>query len=109
MTHEANRPSSPYPEIEGLRVICELGSSPRGMTYKARRLLEQDIIAVKVFNEKLSGDRVFCEQLERNAGVAFLLDHRGLAKTLGVFQDKGRLCLLMEYAPGEPLSRALQR
>ncbi|MCX7804475.1 MAG: serine/threonine protein kinase, partial [Planctomycetota bacterium] len=100
---------SSLPTIEGLRIICELGRSPRGITYKARRLLEQDIVAVKVFNDGLSRNAEFRERLDRNAGLAFLLEHRAMVRTLGVFQDGDRLCLMMEYAPGEPLTRALQR
>ncbi|MCW8133976.1 MAG: protein kinase, partial [Planctomycetota bacterium] len=106
---EAPSELAAYPELEGFRLIQELGRSPKGIVYKARRLVEQDIVAVKVFKEHAHLDANFRANLPRNAENTFLLEHAGIVRCLGCQEDKNRLLLVMEYARGEPLSRALQR
>lgn len=98
-----------YPELEGFRLIQELGRSPKGIVYKARRLVEQDIVAVKVFRDAIKYEPEFRASLPRHAEATFLLEHPGLVRCLGCHEDQNRLLLVMEYARGEPLSRALQR
>lgn len=98
-----------YPELDGFRLIQELGRSPKGIVYKARRLVEQDIVAVKVYREGAQLDPIFRTNLPRNAESTFLLEHPGIVRCLGCQEDHGRLLLVMENARGEPLSRALQR
>ena len=98
-----------FPDLPGFRLIQELGRSPKGIVYKTRRLIEQDIVAVKLFRDTTAKDPEFRQNLERNAENTFLLEHSGLVRSLGCVEAEGRLMLLMEYAKGEPLSRALQR
>ena len=106
---EATSELAHYPELTGFRLIQELGRSPKGIVYKARRLVEQDVVAVKLFRDTALREAGFREGLERNAESTFLLEHPGLVRCLGCLQDQGRALLVMEYARGEPLSRALQR
>lgn len=98
-----------FPELGGFRLIQELGRSPRGVVYKARRLVEQDVVAVKIFRTETAHEPSFRDQLQRNAEATFLLEHPALVRCLGLVQSEGRLLLVMEYARGEPVSRALQR
>jgi serine/threonine-protein kinase len=95
--------------LAGFRIIQELGRSPQGVIYKARRLVEQDVVAVKVFRDSAAHEVGFRENLQRNAEASFLLEHPGLVRCLGCLQDGHRFLLVEEYARGEPLSRALQR
>ena len=100
---------SVFPELAGFRIIQELGRSPKGVIYKARRLVEQDVVAVKVFRDAAAHEVGFRENLQRNAEASFLLEHPGLVRCLGCLEDGHRFLLVEEYARGEPLSRALQR
>jgi len=100
---------SPYPEINGFRLIQELARSPKGVIFKARRLVEQDVVAVKLFHRTSISDPTFVQHLVDNAENSFLLEHPGIVRSLGCNHSDGRLILIMEYAKGEPLSRALQR
>lgn len=100
---------SRFPEIQGFRIIQELGRSPKGVVYKARRLVEQDVVAAKVYRDSTAREPRFREILQRNAEGSFLLEHPALVRSLGCHETDGRLLLVMEYARGEPLSRALQR
>ncbi len=113
----ASTPDSPspsggarvFPEIDGFRLIQELGRSPAGIVYKGRRLVEQDVVAVKILREGTSYNPTYWDLLKKNAEASFLLEHPGIVRSLGSIEANGRRLLVMEYARGEPLSRALQR
>ncbi|MCY3021835.1 MAG: protein kinase [Planctomycetota bacterium] len=109
MTQPQPTPSAEaLPELKGLRVVQELGRSPKGVTYKARRLVEQDVVAVKLFRQSQC-EKQFVVELPQKAEATFVLEHKGLVRSLGCVNEGGRLLLLMDYAHGEPLSRALRR
>lgn len=97
------------PQIDGFRVIQELGRSPHGHIYRARRLVEQDVVAVKIFRGSGTRSPKFREHLTENAETSFLLEHPNLVRCLGSVEDGARFMLVQEHAKGEPLSRALQR
>ena len=99
--------AGPFPEVTGLRLLQELGRSPKGITYKARRLVEQDVVAAKILRSSRCEKR-FISELPHKAESSFVLEHKGLVRSLGCVEEKGRLVLLMEYAPGEPLAKLLQ-
>lgn len=99
----------PFPELAGFRLIQELARSPKGVVYKARRLVEQDVVAVKIFRDEAGRESGFRERLQQSAEASFLLEHPALVRCLGCIEDDGRLLLVQEYVAGEPLSRALQR
>jgi hypothetical protein len=101
-------PSASFPELKGFRILLELGRSPKGITYKARRLVEQDVVALKVFRPSLC-DRKFVQELPQNAEASFLLEHRNLVRSLGCVHDGGSLLLMTDYAPGDPASKILAR
>lgn len=105
----APEPEPELPQIEGFRVIQELGRSPHGHIYRARRLVEQDVVAVKVFRGSGTRSPKFRENLTENAETSFLLEHPNLVRCLGSAEDGIRFMLIQEHAKGEPLSRALQR
>lgn len=97
------------PQINGFRVIQETGRSPKGVVYRARRLVEQDVVSVKVFRAKGTRSPKFRENLTDNAENSFLLEHPGLVRCLGCVEDGAQFMLIQEHAKGEPLARALQR
>jgi len=108
-----NEPEHPsgtghFPEIRGLRLLHELGRSPKGVTYKARRLVEQDVVAAKILRPSRC-EKTFIAELPRKAEATFVLEHKGLVRSLGCVDEDGRLVLLMDYAHGEPLAKALQQ
>jgi len=99
--------AGPFPEVTGLRLLQELGRSPKGITYKARRLVEQDVVVAKILRSSRCEKR-FISELPRKAESSFVLEHKGLVRSLGCVEEKGRLILLMDYAPGESLAKLLQ-
>src|ERR1043165_5237392 len=96
-TGGAPTPSASLPELKGFRILLELARSPKGVVYKARRLVEQDVVALKVFRPSLC-ERKFVQELPANAEASFLLEHRHLVRTLGCVHDSGSLLLMTDYA-----------
>jgi len=108
MTEPTPAQESPFPEINGFRVLQELGRSPKGVTYKARRLVEQDVVAVKAFRSRLC-DKEFIARLPANSEATFFLDHKNIARCLGCLVENNQVLLISEYAAGESLASALKR
>ena len=97
-----------HPELNGYKLIQELGKSPRGTVYKARRQTEQDIVAVKIIRAATC-DKAFLENLPKRAEATFMLEHDNLVKCLGCNNVSGRTVLVMGFAPGQPVSRTLKK
>ena len=97
-----------FPELPDFKILQRLGHSPKGVIYKARRLVENDVVALKIFHPQVSG-RNFIECLSKNAETSFLLEHIGLVRSLGFQNDDGHTLLIMEYVPGDSLAVALKR
>ena len=100
--------SKDHPELSGYKLIQELGKSPRGTVYKARRQTEQDIVAVKIIRASTC-DKTFLDNLPKRAEATFMLEHDNLVKCLGCNNVSGRTVLVMSFAPGQPVSRTLKK
>jgi hypothetical protein len=98
---------SSFPEAAGFRILEEIGRSPRGIIYKARRLVENDVVALKIFRRSVC-EKKFMDQLAKHAEGTFFLEHSGLVRCLGCINENGRLMLVMDYVQGEPISRMLK-
>lgn len=106
---KANTSLPPLPQLSGYELIREKGRGPRAVVYKARRLFENDIVAVKLFHPGAC-DLVMQGRLEEGIERTEGLHHQGLVKALGFGRANGeRAFLVMEYASGEALSSFLFR
>jgi hypothetical protein len=65
------------------------------------------VVAVKLLRPSRCGKR-FISELSKRAEATFILEHRGLVRSLGCEEEPSRIVLLMDYAPGEPLAKALK-
>ncbi|MBX9688497.1 MAG: serine/threonine protein kinase [Candidatus Obscuribacterales bacterium] len=94
--------------IENRFEIIELcGQGQHGFVFKARNLLSQETVAIKIL--KTAG-RHEQEQLLREAKIVAQLKHEGIVacKTLGSLDD-GSVYLVMEYLDGMSLAAVLER
>ncbi|HYF50351.1 MAG TPA: protein kinase [Planctomycetota bacterium] len=102
-----------FPEVRGFKITEELARTPRGIVYKARRLVENDIVALKIFRRNVC-DKVFIDKLSKNAEGTFILEHSGLVKSLGCIVDNndpaiaGRILLITEFVQGQSLAKILK-
>ncbi|MFH0938866.1 MAG: protein kinase, partial [Planctomycetota bacterium] len=108
MTEAITKTANQKNTFSGVKITTELAHSPKGITYKAVRLIEGDIVAIKHFRRALC-EKKFIEQLAQNAEAAFFLEHPSLVNYLGCTNENNRLLLISEFAPGEALSRILKQ
>ncbi len=106
---KTNSALPPLPKISGYELIREKGRGPRAVVYKARRIFENDIVAVKLFHPGAC-DITMQGRLETGIERTEGLHHPGMIKALGFARDEQeRAFLVMEYASGEALSSFLFR
>lgn len=99
---------SSLPTISGYSLLREKSRGPKAVVYKAQRVFENDLVAIKLFHRGVC-DRVMISNLEAGIAKTVNLRHSGLIRALGVGTDDNRPFLVLEYASGESLSNFLFR
>jgi serine/threonine-protein kinase len=72
--------------------------------YRARDELLGREVAVKVLNERLSGDRTFVERFRREAQAAANLNHPNVVSLYDFGADGSTYYIVMEFIDGRPLA-----
>ena len=101
-------PVEPLPKISGYALMREKGRGPKAVVYKARRIFENDLVAVKLFHPGAC-DRAMAAQLQTGVEKTEDLKHSGLIRALGFGTDEKRPFLVLEYASGESLANFMFR
>ena len=86
-----------------------LGSGGMSVVYRARDLMLERAVAVKILRESFSGDPAFQERFRQEAKAAANLSHPNIVTVHDFGLDRGRLFIVMEYVPGTHLKSILQR
>ncbi|MBP1594922.1 MAG: serine/threonine protein kinase [Acidobacteria bacterium] len=95
--------SSPH-----FRMLGELGRGGMGVVYKAEDLILGRTVALKFLPEELASHLPSLERFRHEARTLATLNHPGICALHGVEEHDGRLCLVMEYLEGQPLSRLIE-
>ncbi len=90
-------------------LVDTIGQGGMAVVYRARRLSDGKVVAVKVLREPYRHDREFVERFEREAQAATSLTHPNVVAVLDSGEDGGVRFLVMEYVEGEDLKTALRR
>ncbi len=90
-------------QIEG-----RLGSGGMAVVYRARDLMLERTVAVKILREDYSSDQAFRERFHQEAKAAANLSHPSIVTIHDFGLDAGRLFIVMEYIPGTDLKSILQ-
>ncbi len=80
-----------------------------GTVYRARRVADGVLVALKVMNAEYSADAVFQERFRREAAALDLVDHPNVVKRLDHGDEDGVLYLVMEWVEGENLHQRMRR
>ena len=91
------------------KVLDRLGSSRLGDVYRARDTKHGRTVAVTVVGEAISRDPDRRGRLERDAHAVQACTHPSVSVLFDVGEDEGRLYLVFEYAPGDPLEALMAR
>src|SRR3989337_45369 len=85
-----------------------LGSGGMAVVYRARDLMLERYVAIKVLRENFSADPAFQERFRQEAKAAANLTHPNIVTVHDFGFDRGRLFIVMEHVPGAHLKRILQ-
>ena len=91
------------------QLVERLGSGGMALVYRARDLMLERDVAVKILRESFSGDPAFQERFRQEAKAAANLSHPNIVTVHDFGLDRGRLFIVMEYVPGAHLKSLLQR
>jgi serine/threonine protein kinase len=91
------------------QIESQLGSGGMAVVYKARDLMLERTVAIKVLREDFSRDPTFRERFRQEAKAAANLSHPNIVTIHDFGFDKDRLFIVMEYVPGVTLKALIQQ
>jgi serine/threonine-protein kinase len=87
----------------------QVGSGGMAVVYRARDLMLERPVAIKVLREDFSSDEDFRERFRQEARAAANLSHPNIVTVHDFGLDAGRLFIVMEHVPGTDLKTILHR
>ncbi|NUO53951.1 MAG: serine/threonine protein kinase [Polyangiaceae bacterium] len=91
------------------RLIARLGESRLAEVYLARHVLIDRLSAIKVLRTEVGGDRGLRSLFLREAKAVNRINHPNIVEITDYGETEETAFLVMEYVPGEALSRTLSR
>ncbi len=89
------------------KILDRIGAGTLGDVYRARDTRLGRTVAVKLPGAELQADRVRLDALSNDARAASVLSHPNIAALYEIGEEAGRLFLVFEFVPGEPLKRVI--
>ncbi len=99
----------PSPDPSRYRLLSKTGEGASGEVWRARDLLLDMDVAIKVLREDLSEDSESIQAMKAEARIAMELSHSNLVRLYNLLQLGGRTYLVMEYIEGETIESMLRR
>ncbi|MFD1426625.1 Stk1 family PASTA domain-containing Ser/Thr kinase [Kroppenstedtia sanguinis] len=90
-------------------VISRIGGGGMAVVYKARDVLLNRHVAIKVLNESLSNDAEFVKRFSREAQAAASLSHPNVVNVYDVGQENYTHYIVMELVEGPTLKEYIQQ
>ncbi|MBR2404116.1 MAG: Stk1 family PASTA domain-containing Ser/Thr kinase [Clostridia bacterium] len=81
-------------------ILEEIGKGGMAYVYKARCILLNRIVAVKVLRDDLEGGDEFLKRFNTEAQAAASLTHQNIVSIFDVGEDNGKHYIVMEYVDG---------
>jgi hypothetical protein len=105
-----SRNLAPQNKIGGrFEVINEINRGSMGIVYKARDLILDEIVAIKVLNDFLCSDPDAVERFKQEARSARRLTHQNIVRIHDMFEIDSHKIISMEYLEGDDLKTLLAR
>jgi len=89
------------------KILDRIGAGTLGDVYRARDTRLGRTVAVKLPGAELQADRARLDALSHDARIASVLSHPNIAALYEIGEEEGRLFLVFEFVPGEPLKRVI--
>jgi serine/threonine protein kinase len=90
------------------KVIEAVGDGGMAIVYKAKDLILDRIVAVKVLRSEFSRDEEFIRRFHREAESATSLNHPNIVDIFDVGEDNGIYFIVMEYVEGKTLKQLIR-
>ena len=91
------------------KILDRIGAGTLGDVYRARDTRLGRTVAVKLPGAELQADRARLDALSHDARAASVLSHPNIAALYEIGDEDGRLFLVFEFVPGEPLEARHRR
>ena len=91
------------------RLISRLGSGGMADVYLARHVMIERLSAIKLLHKELGDHEAARDRFLREARAVNRLNHPNIVEISDYGESEGLVYLVMEYVPGEPLTRVLER
>jgi serine/threonine protein kinase len=101
--------STPSVLNERYQLLESLGNGGMALVYKAKDLMLERNVAVKLLREDYSKDLAFRERFRQEARAAANLSHPNIVTVHDFGLDQGHLFIVMEYVPGDDLKSLIRQ
>ncbi|MFN2215481.1 MAG: serine/threonine-protein kinase [Anaerolineales bacterium] len=91
------------------QLIEERGKGGMAFVYRARDLMLERDVAIKILREDYSNDIAFQERFRQEAKAAANLSHPNIVTVHDFGIDQGKLFIVMEFVPGDDLKTIIRR
>ncbi|MBW8012650.1 MAG: serine/threonine protein kinase [Chloroflexi bacterium] len=90
------------------RIEEQLGKGGMAVVYRARDLMLERDVSIKILREDYSSDPAFRERFRQEAKAAANLSHSNIVTIHDFGLDENRLFIVMEYVPGKDLNTIIK-
>jgi len=87
--------------------IREIGRGGMATVYLGRRLADKRLVAIKILNREIAGDREYVRRFFREASLMARLHHPNIVEVLESRYEEGEGTIVTEYIEGGDLRRLL--
>ena len=101
--------STPSVLNERYQLLESLGNGGMALVYKAKDVMLERNVAVKLLREDYSEDLAFRERFRQEARAAANLTHPNIVTVHDFGLDQGHLFIVMEYVPGDDLKSLIRQ
>ncbi len=95
--------------IGGFDLLEKIGQGGMGAVYRARQILMDRIVALKLMRPKLAKDTRHLERFLREAKASARLRHPNIVQGIDAGNDKGYYYFALEFVDGETLREVITR
>jgi serine/threonine-protein kinase len=96
------------PKVGNYLLVEKLGAGGMGAVYRAQRMSDNQVVALKILPRSKATDEEFRTRFEQEARAAFELSHPNIVRALDMGQADGYHYIAMEYVEGRDLFSVLE-